>query len=695
MSTFITYLIPGIPVGCVYALMAVGLVLTYKTSGVFNLAFGAQAYVSALVFYLSVESLGWPIWAGALVAILLVGPLVGVALDRMLFRHIRAAPSIVKLVVALALLIGIPTTMKLLFGNATRLNPPSIVANASQVYHFGAYYVSKGEIVTVAVTVVVVALLGALFRYSELGLHMRAVVESPRMLELAGVNADRVGTFAWGLSSFLAGLAGVLLAPLFSRVSSLDFTTLLVSAIAAAALGSLTSLPLTLLGGLLLGIGQAVLTGYLPLNSVLATGLRPAFPFVVLVLLLLALPGLRGSMEVIDPLSGCDPPPPPLAASVRDPRLDRVARIGFPVFVAAFVLSAMTWVPSFWVFILTQGIAFSIIFLSITVLTGMGGQISLCQASFAGFGAFAAGQLAMHLGLSVILGALVGAVAAAVLGALVALPALRLGGIALALATLAFALLADNVLFPLGWLGNGTTGVSVPRPVIGSISFAGTRAFFLLALVVLAACSAVVIMMRRGMTGRYLAAIRGSELAASTVGINVARAKVMVFALSAGLAGIGGVVYASTQGSVSPTDFNYFFSLVFVVLVVTTGVKTVEGAINAGMAYVILQQLLSYIPNHPAWLHRFSGIEILLFALGALGYVIHPEGMVEFQKRFWTERIARMLDRRGGHQPSEGSGLGGHGEALLEGKAPDGWRPSEGGGLGLRGGAAGLDGTQG
>ncbi len=668
MSTFITYLIPGVPVGCVYALMAVGLVLCYKTTGVFNLAFGAQAYVSALVFYLTVESLGWPIWAGALMAIALVGPAVGVALDRLLFRHIRAAPALVKLVVALALLIGIPTTMKLLFGSATRLNPPSIVANAGVVYHFGSYYVSRGDVVTVLATLVVVTALGLLFRYSEIGLHMRATVESPRMLQLSGVNADRVGVVAWGLSSFLAGLAGVLLAPLFSRVSSLDFTTLLVSAIAAAALGSLTNLPLTLVGGLFLGIGQAVLTGYLPLNSVLATGLRPAFPFVVLVILLLVMPGLRGTVEVTDPLSGCDPPPPPLASTVRDPRLDRIARAGFPIFLGVFVLSAMTWVPSFWVFILTQGLAFSIIFLSITVLTGMGGQISLCQAAFAGFGAFAAGQLAMHLGLSVIVGAVAGGVIAAGVGVLVALPALRLGGIALALATLAFSLLADNVLFPLGWLGNGTTGVTVPRPAIGPISFAGTRAFFLLALLALAICSTIVIMVRRGMTGRYLAAIRGSELAASTIGINVAKQKVIVFALSAGLAGVGGAVYASAQGSVSPTDFNYFFSLVFVVLVVTTGVKTVEGAINAGMAYVILEQLLSYIPNHPAWLHRFSGIEILLFALGALGYVIHPEGVVEFQKRFWTERIARMLDRSSSRQGEAkgGAGDGGIGVAVVD-----------------------------
>src|SRR5437660_3946510 len=127
----------------------------------------------------------------------------------------------------------------------------------------------------------------ALFRWSAIGLQMRAVVESPRMTELAGVNADRVSTFSWMLSSLFAGLAGVLVAPLFAQVASNNVTTLLVAAIAAAAFGRLTSIPLTLLGGLLLGVFQGLLAGYLPNNSILATGLRPSLPFVALFALLL------------------------------------------------------------------------------------------------------------------------------------------------------------------------------------------------------------------------------------------------------------------------------------------------------------------------------------------------------------------------------------------------------------------------
>ncbi len=136
-------------------------------------------------------------------------------------------------------------------------------------------------------TVLVVAALTVLFRYTALGLRMRAVVESPRMSELNSINADRVGSAAWMMSSFLAGLAGVLLAPLFAQVEANGFFTLLVAAVATAAFGGLSSIPLTFAGGIALGVLQQVLAGYLPADSILSQGLRPALPFLVLFLLLL------------------------------------------------------------------------------------------------------------------------------------------------------------------------------------------------------------------------------------------------------------------------------------------------------------------------------------------------------------------------------------------------------------------------
>src|ERR671912_119216 len=255
LEEVLRFAIQGIPVGCIYALVAVGLVLTFKTSGVFNLAFGAQAFVSAAVFYRTHVEYGWPIVPAFAVAVLLAGPLLGYLLDRAIFRHLRGASTLATLVSSLGLLVAIPAVVQLWFGTGRKFNPPSIAPDPGHVFRFGEFSVSNDELATIVVTVVVVVALTALFRYSALGLRMRAVVESPRMAELAGVNADRVGSVAWVLSSFLAGLAGVLLAPLYDSVAPITFPILIVAATAAAAFGRLSSLPLTLAGGIIPGTG--------------------------------------------------------------------------------------------------------------------------------------------------------------------------------------------------------------------------------------------------------------------------------------------------------------------------------------------------------------------------------------------------------------------------------------------------------
>jgi hypothetical protein len=157
--------------------------------------------------------------------------------------------------------------------------------------------------------------------------------------------------------------------------------------------------------------------------------------------------------------------------------------------------------------------------------------------------------------------------------------------------------------------------------------------------------------------GRYLAAIRGSQTAAASLGISLTRAKVTVFALSAGLAGLGGALYASVQTVVGASDFGYEFSLVWVVAVITTGAMTIEGAIQAGIGYAVLQQVLNlYVPA------RFNGIEFILFAVGTLTYAQHPEGIVEYQKTRWMNRMAKLFqrydERRGtGHAGDDGRRL--------------------------------------
>ena len=636
MTDLVGYVIRGIPFGCVFALVAIGLVLTYKTSGVFNLAFAAQAYASAAVYYELRVNDGWSNLPAFLVAVVVVAPLLGLVLDRFLFRYLRTASTVSKLVVSLGLLVAIPEIVNLWFGSANAFSPPTIWPSQFAIYRFGSYAIDGNEAATMIATVVTVVGLTLLLRYSTIGLRMRAVVESPRMTALVGINADQVSGFAWMLSSLFAGLAGVLLAPLFDQLSSSNFIVLLVAAIAAAAFARLTSIPLALLGGLALGILQGILAGYLPLNSVLATGLRPSLPFVALFLLLIFWPGLRRKRELTDPLAGVDPPPPGLAAELRGRGLTIAVRSLGVVVVLAGLGVALFALDSFWVLIVTEAVVFGVIFLSITVITGMAGQISLCQAAFAAVGGFTTSQLVHNAGMPVLLTAAIGTVFAAIVGAVLAIPVLRLSGIYLALATLAFALMFDSIFVPLKWVGGGLLPPTVPRPSF----LAGDHAFFLFSVAILIVAGTVVILVRRGVSGKFLQALHGSETASASLGINATRSRIVAFALSAGIAGLGGSLLAMLQGQANyAANFTPFAGLFWLVLVVTIGCQTVEGAVQAGLAFALIPQLFQQLGIPLEY-------QYILFGLGALTYARNPEGILEAAKRKQLTAIQRALDRR-------------------------------------------------
>ena len=214
-------------------------------------------------------------------------------------------------------------------------------------------------------TVIVVGALMAMFRWTALGLKMRAVVESRRMSQLEGVNSEAVSGAAWAMSSLLAGLAGVLLLPLspvLSATNPLQFTSLLVAGLTAAAVASMTSIPVALIASIGLGVIENLISGYLP-GGVLATAATSVFPFAILVGALLLNPGLRHLDKSSDPMSSVDPPPAPPAMTVRDRRLDAPTKWGFRILVVAFIVSSLTWVPGVWVTGLATGETLSIVFL--------------------------------------------------------------------------------------------------------------------------------------------------------------------------------------------------------------------------------------------------------------------------------------------------------------------------------------------
>ncbi len=634
-------IVAGIPFGCVYALVGLGLVITYRAAGVFNFAFGAQAYLSAAVFYVTVHGAGWPVWAGGVVSIAVSGVAVGLVLDRGLFRFLRSASVTVKLVVSLGLLVAIPALVGSAgFGTGAKLAPPDLGPTPAVLLGGPGALLDTNQLAVIVATVVIGGGLAALFRWTAFGLRLRAVVESPRLAQLCGVNAEAVGSGAWVVSSVIAGLAGVLLAPLYGRVDSMDFETLVVAAIAAAVVGGLSSLTLTVVGGLVLGIGQELVTAYLPLGSTVAQGLRPSRPFILLlVVLVVAGPRLSRRRRGGDPMAGVDPPPAPVG-----PTLEQgpggLGRAGLALVVAVVVVViGVTTLPQYWLFLASECAALGVVFCSFTVLTGMGGQLSLCQAEFAGIGAFAAGQLAIHDNLSVIAGLAVGFGLALVVGLVAAIPALRVSGLYLALATFAFGLLIDNLGFSGSWSGNGASGIVVPRPLIGPVSFNATRPYFVLAVVVLAIVAGGLAWLRRSTTGRYLLAVRGSELAAASVGIDVRRVKVVAFAVAAGIAGLGGALYGSTLGAVSASNFTFYQSLFWLVIVAITGVRTVGGAIAAGVALVVLPQLLSLGGG------ALGSLAAVIFGFGALSYIRHPEGMVPWLGRLGADGLRRWRER--------------------------------------------------
>ena len=642
MEHFLGFAIPGIPYGCTYALVAVGLVLTYQATGVLNFAYGAQAYLSAFVFTYLVQNRHLPVGVAFVVAVVVLAPAVGLIFDRLLFRKIAPANVIAKLVTGISMLVGIPAILSILFTNSNQYNPPSILFNPDVVYFRIAGTPINGISVTcVLATAVTLIALVVLIRWTSLGLKMRGAVESRRLIELDGVNGGRVVASAWAVSGLIAGLAGVLLAPIYGQLQFSDYADLMVAAFAAAAWAVLRSLPIAVLVGILMGMTVTTLQGYLPAGSIWSSAALTSLPFVVLVGALVLVPGMRTLGGAKDPLAAVDPPTPPSTAALRAPEFDRVIKILWYVLLVVFSVSMLTWMPKIWENVFNAGLAYSVVFLSITLITGMGGQLSLCQATLAGIGAFMAAQLAAHLGLNFLLGGLVGAVAAALVAVVLAFASVRLRGLGLALMTIAAALVFDNVVFAEVDTVNGQPINVTPHAVGLGILNPDGRTFFVVAMVVLAVCVFLVLRVRRGSIGRFLGAMQGSSTAASGIGVNLTWMHVLVFGLSGAVAGIGGTLLSINQQAVNPNTFGWEFSLVFVVVVVTTGVNTPEGAIQAGFGYVVLQQLLTYVPG------RLGGNSLLIifFAFGALTYVAHPEGILEFQKRRWTLRFERLLLR--------------------------------------------------
>ncbi|MFF4446230.1 ATP-binding cassette domain-containing protein [Streptomyces sp. NPDC001502] len=678
MGDLLVFVLSGLVSGALYALLATGLVLSYSASGLFNFAHGATAYLCALTFYELHSGLGWPAVPAALLVVLVLAPGLGWGLDRLMFRRLARVGETAQIVATIGLLVALPAAglwaVELLAEAGAPVKPaenqfglPGVGPSPARSWQLAdGVGIDSDQLITWVVTALVAVALWVLMRHTRLGLHLRAAVDNRSLTELRGISADRLSSVAWMIASGLAGLAGVLATPLLG-LSAHDFTLFLFVSATAAVIGRFASVPLAFAGGLGLGVLQNLVAGYASFAESV-TGFRTAVPFLILFGGLLVLTRTARTAGV----AAVDAPPVDHLAGASWGRRWGVWAAG----AAALCVALYTVTTPFWSGLLAQGLAIALVFMSFTVVTGLGAMVSLAQGTFVTGAALVAGLL-MSRGWPFVAALAVGTCVAAVLGALVALPALRLGGRSLALATLALAFLADQVLFQLRWLRNGDAGWPIPRPVFGPVDLSDDRALGVALVVLVALVAAGLTALRNSPSGRAMLAVRSAPAAAVASGVSLLRTKLLLFTLSAGLAGFGGVLYASYNTRITATDFTAMTGLVWLAVVVAAGVRRPQYAVVAGLVFAVAPRLLSEYVTESAHL------PVILFGLAGLALANDPDG-------YCAAVPVRLARRRAAASSSRGSAPD------PSGAPPPDPRASNTGGaelaLELRGVTAGYDG---
>jgi branched-chain amino acid transport system permease protein len=601
MSQFLSLTVAGVVTyGCVYALTAMGLVVTYTTSGIFNFAQGAIGMIGAFLYWQFSQGYGWPSLVSFLLVVLVLTPLLGAVIERVIVRRLETAALEARLTVTIALLLlGIAVATVLWDPRVSRRVPQFFNGNQLSV---GGVVLTWHQLIIVGISAIAAVALRLFFYRTRAGIATRAVVDDRELAALTGARPARYAQLGWAMGCSLASLAGILIAPLVN-LDITNLTLLVISGYAAAMVGRLRSLPLTFVGAIALGLIQSYAVGYLPVGDIW-TYLEQVIPMLFLLVAILVLPQSRASLA--------------RRVRVRAPRMVglRESLITAGVFMGAAVVVAATLSPENLSYA-DRGVALGIILLSIVMLTGYGGQVSLCQLTFAGLGAFAMSKVGGSGGS--LLGILAAVGLAAAVGALVSLPALRLRGLYLALATLAFAYGMDNAFFNNIRVFGISLSLPVARPHLPGVSFKSNGAYLVLLAAVFAVLAIGLLAVRRSRFGRRLSAVNDSPSACLTLGIGMTGTKLAVFTLSAAVAGFGGALYGGAQGAVAPNDFSFLVSLTLLLLAVAWGVRTIGGMLAAGVLYA-LGPLLQQHLTQP------RDVVLLLVGLAAIGVSQNPEG---------------------------------------------------------------------
>lgn len=623
MPDFILYLLLSLGTGATYALLANGIVATYKGSGVLNFAQGGIA-MFATYCYVALINTGMSKYV-ALVLAMLGAAAAGALIAVVIVRPLRTAPVLAKVVATLGLLVGLQGAATLIWGDALNRVPSLFPTDAVSLGDDAK--VGEDRLYMFGTVIVIAGMLWAAFRFSRLGLATQAASENEVGASLLGFSPTSIAAINWALGSALAALAGALIAP----ITTLDTQTmpmLVLPALAAALVGRFSSFGVTTAAAFAIGWAQSWL-----LNSWSQPGVQTAAPFIIVILVMVvagrALP-TRGAITF-----GLPPRAP--AGSGRWALLLLSLAVG-GVMLATFDATYQA--------ALATSFTTAILALSLVVLTGYVGQISLMQLTFAGLGGFFTAKLASNYGIPFPLSIVVAALIVAPIGALLGLPALRVRGLSLAVVTLGASIAVDAVLFQnQDWTG-GLDGVQVPTPEIAGTSFDPflhpTR-FGIFALGALVIVALIVGNLRRSGSGRRMLAVRSNERAAAVAGVNVDAVKLQAFTLSGALAAVGGglLAYSNPFLVFGGGQFAAMPSITLVTMAYIGGIASVTGGVVAGFIASggVLYVWMSGIGGFDDWWLLVSGIGLILTV------IVHPDGAAVFMGDRITNLIKKLTRR--------------------------------------------------
>ena len=595
MNTFLPFIVAGLVTGSVLGLAGTGLVLTYKTSGIFNIGHGAIAAAAAYIFYWLHVDHSWNWIPALLVAVFVFGPIAGLILSAVSLKLSNQRPAL-KVVATVGIVLFVQGLATIKYG-FNPLQPAQYLPHATEFKRILGVNVTYAQLTIIAISLVAVALLFYFFRFSRIGLAMRAVVNDPDLVALHGTNPHMVQRLSWCIGASFAALSGVLIAP-SAGIDSVAMTFLVVQAFGAAAVGVFSNIPVTYVGALVIGVFSSLATKY-AIDVPRLTGLSDALPFIVLLVALMVIPKRRLDLP---------------ARTEQAPKIPYQGPLSTRLIAGAVVITFLLFVPEIFtnqLTFFTVGLTQAIVLFSLGLVVRTGGMVSLCQAVFAAIGAVSFAQVSAHWGLPWLVGVLLSALIVVPVAALLALPAIRLQGLFLALGTLGFGLSVEAWGYQQPWFF-GTTGTGRPMPRPGSMQGDTQWYYVVLAFFIVAALVMVVIHQSR--LGRMLRGLSEAPLAVRTMGLNVNLLRLIVFCIAGYIAGIGGTLYGSTVHFVVLGDSNYaaFYSLVLVATLALMPFRepwyAVVGVVTA------MVPAFWHSPNATPWLNVLFGFFAVLVA---------------------------------------------------------------------------------